>query len=181
MSRSRRAIVVSLAMGCGLMLALTGCESLQRKLTRKPKHPAAAPGPIINFQDYSRAMTPLDRYRKHYLIFDYWNGELLAGLLASPLNPKRYKRASSESLAELETMQGLLSDEMAMRLAPLVEQRTKLNQQLQSPAFSAAQSPIVSRTVEQQSREIHRDFFWRDVEDRLKPQPASPEPNARSD
>ena len=178
MSRSRRAVVVSLAMGCGLMLALTGCESLQRKLTRKPKHPAAAPGPIINFQDYSRAMTPLDRYRKHYLIFDYWNGELLAGLSAHPLNPKRYKHASSESLAELQTMQNLLSEETAGRMSPVIERRAKLNRQLQSPAFSEAQSAITARDVEQQTLQIHRDFFWRNVEDQLKPPSATSGPDA---
>ena len=174
----RRTVVVSLAIGCGLVLGLTGCESLQRKFTRRSKKLQGLPTPIINFQDYSQAMTPLDRYRKHYLIFDYWNGELLAGLSAQPLNPKRYRRASSESLAELQTMQGLLSEEMAGRMSPVIEQRAKLDRQLQSPAFGEAQSSIVARDVEQQTRQIHRNFFWRDVEDQLKPPSATPGPDA---
>ena len=172
----RKAVVMSLVLGCSLAFGLTGCESVQRKFTRRPKKPQSLPTPVINFQDYTQAMTPMDRYRKHYLIFDYWNGELSAGLSAHPLNPKRYKRASSESLVELQAMQGLLSDEMAARMNPVIEQRVKLNHQLQSPAFGEAQSPIVSRTVEQQTLQIHREFFWRDVEDRLKPQAPGPRP-----
>ena len=170
----RRSAVVNLAIGCGLVLGLTGCESLQRKFTRRSKKPQGLPTPVINFQDYSQAMTPLDRYRKHYLIFDYWNGELLAGLSAHPLNPKRYKRASSESLAELQAMQSLLAEETAGRMTPVIEQRAKLNRQLQSPAFSEAQSAVTARAVEQQTLQIHRDFFWHDVEDQLKPPSATP-------
>ena len=81
-------------------------------------------------------------------------------------------------------MQGLLSDDRAARMSPVIEQRLKLDQQLRSPAFGASQSPIVSRTVEQQTLKIHRDFFWRDVEDELKPSaaaPVPPQPDAGSD
>ena len=178
MNRAGRSVGVTLAVGCALVMSLAGCESLQRKFTRRSKRPQGLPTPIINFQDYTQTMTPLDRYRKHALIFDYWNSELLSGLSVTPLNPKRYKRASSESLAELQTMQSLLSDDMAARMSPIIEQRVKLNAQLQSAAFSQTQSPIISRTVEQQTTRIHREFFWRDVEDYLKPKPNSPEPDA---
>ena len=180
----RRAVAVSLVISCGLACGLTGCESVQRKFTRRSKKSQSPPTPIINFQDYTQAMTPLDRYRKHALIFDYWNGELSAGLSAHPLNPKRYKHASSESLGELQAMQSLLSDEMAARMSPVIEQRVKLNRQLQSPAFGESQSSVVLRTVEQQTLQIHREFFWRDVEDELKPPstaPAPPRPDAGSD
>ena len=86
---------------CLSLVAAVGCESLQRKFTRQPTHAAPPPNPIINFQDYSRAMTPLERYQKHYLIFGYWNDTLLAGLQERSLNPKRVLRASEESLHEL--------------------------------------------------------------------------------
>src|SRR3989338_8735827 len=80
------------AVCCVLSAALTGCESLQRKLIRKPKN-RPKPTPIVTFTDYTRTMTPLDRYRKHAVIFEYWNGELVKALEDTvpnqPVNQKR--------------------------------------------------------------------------------------------
>ena len=153
---------------CLLLVAvLSGCESLQRKLTRKPKHPSPPPSPIIRFEDYTRTMTPLDRYRKHYLMFDYWNGDLLDALATSTPNPKRYRRASTESLAELETLQSLLSPDIAGAFTPAIQERRRIDQQLQH-ASSLPQPNPVTRQVESQTRQIHRQFFWRDMQDHLK-------------
>jgi hypothetical protein len=151
------------------MFGVAGCESLQRKFTRKPKNPGPAPTPIIQFQDYTRAMTPLDRYRKHCLMFDYWNHDLLDALGSRPINPKRYKRSSSESLLELETMRGLLQDEQAQRLDPLIEERAKLNRQLQDGNVPDPSVSMLTRVLEAQSRTIQREFSWRDMEEHLKP------------
>lgn len=150
-----------------LVAGLMGCESLQRKLTRKPKHPSPAPSPIISFEDYTRTMTPLDRYRKHYLMFDYWNSELIEALRSNPINPKRLTRTSSESLAELETMRTLVTDELAERFVPLIQQRTKIHRELQRSGFSASSSMIIGRELEAHTRQVHRELFWRDVEDQL--------------
>ena len=114
-------------------------------------------------------MTPLDRYRKHYMVFDYWNDELMEALQSPPQNPKRFRRASTEALAELETMKDLVVDEMAARLTPLIEERAAIDHELQGGGFSASQAPTLVRRLESQTRELQRGFFWRDVEDRLKP------------
>ena len=159
---------------CSLLLVAvlsTGCESLQRKLTRKSNHPAPPPSPIIQFQDYTRTLTPLDRYRKHYLMFDYWNSELISALQGSSLNPKRVRRASMESLAELNTMKGLLADDVAARLAPVIEERAKIDHRLQSGSFGAAEASPVWRALEFQTRQVNREFFWRDVEEHLNASP----------
>ena len=161
--------------GCLALTVLTGCEALQKKFTRKPKHPAAAPSPIIQFQDYSRAMTPAERYRKHYMMFDYWNHELLEGLQLPPLNPKRYRNASSEALTELKTLQGLLKDDAAARLAPLVEERAKITERL-SGTISDVQAPSILRDIESQMRGVHRDFAPNDVRKDLKEDAPATEP-----
>ena len=170
----RRGMILLAASSWLLLSGLTGCESLQRKLTRKPKQPQARPNPIIQFQDYSRAMTPLDRYRKHYLIFDYWNSELLDAIQSRPLNPKRYRRASLDALGELQALQGLLTEELAGRLAPLIEERTELDSWLQRGGVSDSQAPPLQRDLEAQTRQFQREFFWRKVEDHLKPQESAP-------
>ncbi|MBI4596829.1 MAG: hypothetical protein HY737_00325 [Candidatus Omnitrophica bacterium] len=157
---------------CYLLSAgLVGCESLQKKLTRKSKRAPASPTPIINFLDYSRAMTPLDRYRKHALMFDYWNDQVLQALASPPINPKRYKHASAEALNELNTMQTLVAEDVAARLAPMIEERTAMNHELQHYVgeMNSAQASAIHRRIDAQTRQIQRSFSWRDVQDQLKP------------
>lgn len=162
-----------LTAACLLLAGLsTGCESLQRKFTRKSKQAKAPPTPIISFQDYTRTMTPLDRYRKHYMLFDYWNDNLIRSLQDSSPNPKRFKLASQEALGELETLKGLLTDEPSARLDSLIQERTRLHQRLQRGSFSAAEASSVCRLLEAQTRQVQREFFWRDVQDHLKAQDA---------
>ncbi len=164
-----RVLTVLVASGWLLAMSLTGCESMQRKFTRKPKHPAPAPTPVINFEDYTRAMTPLDRYRKHYMMFDYWNDELLQALSSTPLNPKRFARASSEALDELKTMKGLVVDAVGVRMSPFIEERSKWNDALQAGTFNPSEANLICRQLEAQSRQVRRELFWRTIEDQLKP------------
>ena len=164
-SRTMRVLAVCLA---GLLVA--GCESMQKKFTRKRRTPVARPNPIINFLDYSRAMTPMDRYRKHYLMFDYWNDQLLQALSSPPINPKRFKQSSAEAVTELQTMRMLLNDEAASKLSPHVDARIKLNEELQRERadMNSVQASALRRRVEEQTRSIQRGFSWQDMRDSLK-------------
>ena len=157
---------------CCLLLAVVGCESLQRKFTRKSKHPAERPTPIINFQDYTQAMTPEDRYRKHYLMFQYYNDELIAAFSDDPISQKRVRQMSGESLSELKKLQGLLQDSVAERLAALIGERARLDHRLQSSRYLPGEQATIQRTLESQTRRIDREFFWKDVQDYLKGQTA---------
>jgi len=178
MSRQARFLLLLTAY-CLLPTVLVGCESLQKKFIRKPK-PQARPSPIISFQDYTRAITPLDRYRKHYVLFEYWNAELLDGLKVPTANPKRLKRTSAESLEELRILRGLLQDDLAARMDRIIEERQGLDRQIQSGSYSQAQLDAMRRALETQTRQLDREFFWRDVEDRLK-ESTSDTPDASPD
>ena len=172
-----------------LATALSGCESMQRKFTRKPKTPRETPTPIIRFQDYTQAMTPVERYQKHYMLFDYWNSELMGGLQSKPVNNKQLKAASKESLVELNTLKSLVADDLAPSLDPLLETRNRIDRQLRTGNLSDGAANNIWRELEKDTRAFQRDFFWRDVQDRLKPRPApapsasasSPVPAAASD
>ena len=150
-----------------LLLTACGCESFQRKFQRKSKN-ERPPTPIISFHDYSGTMTPLERYRKHYIMFEYWNQDVIDALQVSSPNPKRYRQSSEEALNELHTLQSLLGDDLAAHLTPLIEERTKINHQIQSPVFNTSQAGGVAQLLDRQARQIHREFFWRDVQERLK-------------
>jgi hypothetical protein len=147
-----------------LVAGAAGCESLQRKFTRKPKHAPKPLDPIIKFEDYTHAMTPLDKYRKHYMMFNYWNSELISALENKTPNPKRFRRASTDSLAELETLNRLVSGDVSQRFSALIDERRDLDRRLQRPGFMPSQAPAILRLLERQTREIQREFFWRDIE-----------------
>jgi hypothetical protein len=131
------------------------------------------PTPIVQFQDYTRTMTPLDRYRKHALIFDYWNTELIDALGTTGSNPKRMKRSSAEALQELKTLQQVLQDDQAARLQPLLDERQRVDVQLQRGTHAPSQRDQIRRAIELQTRTFEREFSWRDVEDHLKTEEVS--------
>ena len=67
------AVCAAALLGAG---ALSGCESLREKFIRKPKGPTERPQAIFRFLDYTKIITPVDRYRKHAMLFDYWTADL---------------------------------------------------------------------------------------------------------
>jgi len=144
-----------------------GCESLQKKFTRKSK-PHVRPSPIVTFQDYTRAMTPMDRYRKHYAIFDYWNAQLLDVLQGTTMNTKRAQHASREAVNELKILDSLLLEGANTELARWIEERIQIDQNLQRGAYSPAKLWTVRQQLESQTRRIHRTLYWRNVEDHLR-------------
>jgi hypothetical protein len=167
-----------------LLMVFTGCESLERKFTRKPKTPLGRPSPIVQFQDYSHAMTPMDRYRKHYAIFNYWNSELLNALSGSSsgavssqgsMNEKRVKRASTDSLGELRIMRDVMAEDLRPIIDRLVEERAAFDQQLQAGSLSPFSADRMRHALETQTRQIHRDLYWRKVQGHLKGEHASPD------
>lgn len=168
MTTRRASFLVLLTAYCLLPTLLLGCESLQQKFIRKPKKPAARPSPVVAFQDYTTAMTPLDRYRKHLALFGYWNAQLLDELQQRTMNPKRARQASAESLQELRALQGLLQDETASQMGAVLEERAQLDQQIQQELYAPSQLEGIRRRLEIQTRQIDREWFWRKVEDRLK-------------
>ena len=170
MKRSEQFFAVSL---CGLLFLSGGCESLQRKFTRKPKNPPPKQSPIIRFQDYSHSLTPLDRYQKHYLMFDYWNNELVDSLQTSRFSIKRVRRASNGAVSELRTLRELLQEEDAKKFQPLLKERESLDRDL-NRAVSPAQVDTFRRRIENQTRAIHRDYSWSKVQDRLRSETAAP-------
>lgn len=174
--RPDKRVILLVTLHCSLV-TLLGCESLQKKFVRKSK-PHARESPVISFQDYTRTMTPLDRYRKHYVLFEYWNQELLDALeghavsvspiTGSGLNPKQAKQASRESLKELQVLQGLLQDDKATQVAPIIDERRRIDQHIQQGLSGGAPLDAMRQRLEAHTRQINRTLFWRHVEDSLK-------------
>jgi hypothetical protein len=169
--KNRRWFVIALiTLHSSLFTGLVGCESLQKKFTRKPKTPVERPQPVVSFRNYMEGATPMDRYRKHYAMFAYWNDQLITELQQPrDMNPKRVQRASEETLQELRILSELLREDAAAELQPMIEERARLDQHLQGSMTGGTQLRNTARTLETQTRQITRRFDWRRVQDRLKP------------
>lgn len=122
---------------------------------------------MVTFRDYTEGVTPLDRYRKHFVVFAYWNDQLMTELQQRDRNPKRLRRASGESLQELQSLQGLLQPDASAGLQPLLEARARIDRQLQHDTMMDSQRHTLLRTLEAQTRQLNREFYWRTVQDRL--------------
>ncbi len=152
---------------CLLILFAGGCESLQRKFTRKPKTPVEQPAPIIHFQDYSQGMTVLDRYQKHFLMFEYWNNDLIDSLQTGRYSVKRIRRASEGALNSMRTLHELLRGEEAEKFKEILDQREKLDRNL-NRSVTPGQVDDFRRRAESQTRATHREFYWTKVKDKLR-------------
>jgi hypothetical protein len=163
MMRNRTWVVVA-----GVVLACAGCESMQKKFTRKPKEPVARPSPVVSFRNYMEGTTPMERYRKHYAMFSYWNDQLITELQQRDVSPKRAKRASQGALQELDTLRDLLRDDAVAELQPIIQGWVQVDKQLDSTVTAGVQLKSTARILETQTRQLSRRFDWRKVEDRLK-------------
>lgn len=170
MKHRRWFVIALITLHSSLFTGLTGCESLQKKFTRKPKTPVERPQPVVSFRNYMEGATLMDRYRKHYAMFAYWNDQLITELQQPrDMNPKRAQRASKETLQELRILSELLREDAAAELQPMIEERARLDQHLQDSMTGGTQLRNTARTLETQTRQITRRFDWRRVQDRLKP------------
>ena len=165
--RGTRPTVAPLIAVAGLLIA-TGCtDAMMKKFVRQPKA-QPRPSPIVQFDEYAASTSPLDLYRKHATVFEYWNAELLDALLPTANNSKRVKRASQESLRQLEAMVQLLADASAGQVQPLLEERRKLDRQLQDQVDDHAQAALLRQSLELQQRRLHRYMAVGKVTDHLR-------------
>lgn len=162
-------ILALVTLHCALVTSLGCSEAIQKKFIRKPKTPVGRPQPVVSFRNYMEGMTPLDRYRKHSAMLAYWDDQLITELQGRNVNAKRAQRASQESLEELRLLSGLLREEAAAELQPLIEERARIDRHLQGSIAGGTQLRNTARTLETQARQLTRRFDWRRIEDRLKP------------
>jgi len=59
-------------------------------------------------------------------------------------------------------------DEVAARFEPLLRERAQIDRELQRSGFDGSRSEWVKHRLEAQTRQIHRELYWRKVEDQLK-------------
>ena len=144
--------------------------AIQRKFTRKTAHPT--PAVAITTKDYESQLSPEERYRRHYAMWDFWHAELMEGLGG---NSKRAIRAVEEGMAELQALEALLVPEKRAQLAGHVERLERLHQELVKGTMSDTARYRWRPELELQQRTLHHDFAWQHVQEDVRwPDTASP-------
>jgi len=162
-------------MAYGLVLLLTGCSTLpalQRKFIRKKKH-HPPPAVRVTTKDYALSLSPEERYRRHFALWDFWHAEMLEGLGDSR---KKTLRAVDEAMAELEALRGLLVPEQGEKMTAHLGRLDQLRRELSKDALSSTAIFRWRSVLEQQQRVIRRELSWKDVQESIHPDAWQPTP-----
>jgi len=147
-----------------LMLELTGCETLQRKFTRKKKKQPIKP----RFYQEGLAETRpnLELYMMHYTYWKSWHEDLVVN---AGVNSKRDALACSEVIGNLLDMKKRLVEEKAKELDIYIEQLKKITKELMAGGSTAMRLGYLKQRMDMIRSRIVRKFYYKKVREYIKP------------
>lgn len=132
--QQRRPLGFILAALCVLSLALTGCEPLRKKFTRKKKEEARGIEPILTPIDYGTPqISPQERYAQHYSLWKVWHADLIEAINEEG-SDKKQRYVFSQMLVQLEEMKKWVAEEKQEQLTAFIEETASLEKELDKPA-----------------------------------------------
>lgn len=153
----------AVAVALVLCLTVTGCgEVFRRKFVRKPK-PKPKP-PVMIYSEEGGETQPVETlYENHFLYWRLWQMEA-ADLLdrsttvGSIVSMKRIRSTVESALGELRTVRGYLVEEQAALLDAQIAELERIAASLQGDDLSLVEEGRLRRQLQQQRREVERDF-----------------------
>lgn len=142
----------------GILLNLSGCAALKKKFTRK-KAPKKTPV-FYSVRKYD-VKPSMDLYEKHYVFWVNWHRELIMEL---GKNFKSDIRSAQEMRGNLESMESLLADEKAAKLAPHITEVKKVEEILRKRNMTKANEARIRQILEREYRVIKSQFSPSKVE-----------------
>ena len=144
-------------------VSMTGCDSVQRKFTRKKKAAAKVPR-IYQVKKYEKKPTP-ELYKKHYSYWQAWNGELLQVLGD---NHKKDKRCIDEIITNLKDMQNILVADKGKELDPHIARLEDVRDIIYRESLTQANKFSIMGTLEREDRYVKREFHYDKVKSFLR-------------
>lgn len=136
-----------------IALALTGCDSLQRKFTRKQKYVKPVPR-LYQLKKYD-VKPSAALYSKHYAYWQSWMSELIQDLGG---NRKKDIRCVEEALSQLSDMRNILVQEKADALTKHIHRIEEVRDTIIKEQLSQYNRNQVIMTLEREDRIIKREF-----------------------
>lgn len=143
----------ALAMIIVIALALAGCDSLQRKFTRKQKYVKPVPR-LYQLKKYDIKPSAA-LYSKHYAYWQSWMSELLQDLGG---NRKKDIRCVEEAISQLNDMRNILVQEKADALAKHIHRIEGVRDIIVKEELSQFNRSQILMTLEREDRTIRREF-----------------------
>jgi len=165
MRRRIKAMTLLLALSLCVMVATSGCSSIQKKFTRKKKG-REKPPQIYHVQDYN--ITPsMELYTTHYIYWKNWHRQILDTLGD---NTKNDKRCIEEMISNLISMKEMLADEKGDKLDKHILRLKNIESDIKNQNLTDQTKTRIRRTLEKEFKLIKVEFSYRKVGKYLRPE-----------
>ncbi len=149
---------------CVLLVTSIGCAGLQRKFTRKKKEEVKA-GPVITTYDYAKDLRVDELYRKRFLFWKSWQGELIERMDGTY---KKRMECYENAVMNLEEMRKYLSLARVKELDPFIEEIKSIDPDIKKKRLSRSEKYRMSHMLEMTKRRIDKQFSYSKVKDSLE-------------
>lgn len=140
--------------------AITGCDALQRKFTRKKK-PAPKVPKIVQVKKYENRPTP-ELYKKRFSYWASWQSEL-ASVLGQ--NSKKDARCAEEIMSNLLDMQAFLVKEKAEEMQPHIDKMAKVRDDIVKGEVNPLNRDYYKRVLDREAIAIKKKFVYSKVKE----------------
>jgi hypothetical protein len=149
-----------------LISGLTGCETLAKKFTRKPKKQQEVEMVLIP-QDYaSRFSSKEEEYRYYFMVWESWQDELINALLYQKSHKKQLG-CLDQAVKNLIQIKSLLSFEKQKELDPYIKRMNSLGSEISKDRYSIRTVHHRSK-AERIKRLVSKSYPYAKVKDYLK-------------
>ncbi len=146
-----------------IAVALAGCDSLQRKFTRKKKDTKPIPR-LYQLKKYD-VKPSVELYKKHYAYWQSWMSELIQDLGD---NHKKDVRCVNEALNQIHDMRNILVQEKADTLAKHIRRIEEVREIIVKEELSQFNKNQVMMTLEREDRIVKSEFSAARIKDCIR-------------
>jgi hypothetical protein len=146
-----------------LCLCIAGCGGLQRKFARKKKEEVKTPA-IVTTYDYPIAERVEELYKKRFLFWKSWQGELIDRI---DDNYKKRVECYDQLMQNLFEMQKYLSDEKYKELEAFITEIKSVGPVVKKMDLRGSEKHRVAQVLEKTKRLIDKRFSYSKVKDSL--------------
>ncbi len=140
-----------------MMASLSGCETVQRKFTRKPKQPKHVASSIYFDEGaYVKKYSNAYYYKTHFTLWRSWHDEVLNNLTG---NGKKVARAAQESVGNLQQMQQYLKPQKSQELGVIINDMAEVVKKLDDTGRTSQAGPLRTE-LSRIRRAIDNNFYY---------------------
>ena len=166
-----------------MVFPMTGCASVQKKFTRKPKEPKHIPAANY-FEEgpYQKKYSNAYYYKMHYTLWKSCHEDLTRGTADG--NRKKTERNYEDALNHLMEMRTYLVAEKQKELEPMLNELTELTKKFETGGYSKSEESSTRAELEKIKRFVSSNFYYNKIAGQILPNkinlsvvPPSPNPN----